>query len=370
MVGGAPIKKRSKMTIDSPSGPMRRPVWAFFFSIWKGEIWMQAKRGRWFWALLAALALVSIALLALWLEKESSEGRIAVVNGSVITQEDFDREMSRVQHRLVSMGKSLIDSEIPEVKKEVLEDLINRELLYQESQRKGIKVDEAAINDRVMALKKRFPSEAEFKSALIEANLSEAAIKPQIRRGLAIQRFIDTHIVQKAAVSDQEVKAFYEKRPGLFRQPEQVRASHILIKVDPKADELKRAAAQQKIEEIQQRLQRGEDFAALAQEFSQGPSSAKGGDLGYFSQGQMVKPFEEMAFALMPGDVSDIVETRFGYHLIKVIEKKPETTIGFEDIKDRLGNYLKQERVQKEVSLYVQKLKEEAEVERFLTEGP
>ena len=283
VLGGAPIKRRSKMTIDSSSGPMKRPVWAFF---WKGEIWMQAKRGRWFWALAAALALVSIALLALWLEKESSEGTVAVVNGSVITQEDFNREMSRVQQRLVSMGKPLIDSEIPEVKKEVLEDLINRELLYQGRQRKGIKVDEAAINDRVMALKKRFPSEAEFKSALIEANLSEAALKPQIRRGLAIQQFIDTHIVQKAAVSDQEVKAFYENRPGLFRQPEQVRASHIRIKVDPKADELKRAAAQQKIEEIQQRLQKGEDFAALAQEFSQGPSSAKGGDLGYFSQGQ------------------------------------------------------------------------------------
>ena len=126
--------------------------------------------------------------------------------------------------------------------------------------------------------------------------------------------------------------------------------------------------ARKKIEKIQQKLQQGEDFAALAKEFSQGPSSFKGGDLGYFGRGQMVKSFEKAAFGLMPGDASDIIETRFGYHLIKVIERKPETLIAFEDIKDRLGQYLMQEKVRREVSSYVQKLKEKAKVERLLTE--
>ena len=112
----------------------------------------------------------------------------------------------------------------------------------------------------------------------------------------------------------------------------------------------------------------GEEFAVLAKEFSEGPSSANGGDLGNFRRGQMVKPFEEAVFTLRPGEVSDIVETEFGYHLIKVIDKKPETTIAYEDIKDRLEQHLKQEKVQREVSLYVEKLKEKAKVERFLTE--
>jgi len=367
--GDAPIKRRSKMTIDSSSGAIRSLVGAFLFSIWKGEIRMQRKPGRWFWALVAAMSLAWIALPALALEKQPSEGKVAVVNGTVITQEDFDREMGRVRQQLLSRGKPLTDSQIPEIKKEVLENLINRELLYQESQRKAIKVDEAAINERVMALKKRFPSEAEFKTALIKANLSEADIRLQIKRGLAIEQFITKHFVEKVAVSDKELRAYYDNHPHSFKQPGQVRASHILIKVDPQAEQSQRAEARKRIEEIQQKLQKGEDFATLAKGFSEGPSSAKGGDLGYFRRGQMVKPFEEAAFALKPGEVSDLVETRFGYHLIKVIEKKPETKMSYEEIKDKLGHYLRQQKAQKEVSVYLQKLKEKAKVERFLTEG-
>ena len=330
---------------------------------------MKTKHGRWFWALLVVLVFLSISLLALALENQPSKDKIAVVNGSVITQEDFDREMSRVQRQFLNMGKHLNDSQMPKIKKEVLENLIGFELLYQESQKKAIKIDEATINEQVMTLKKRFPSEAEFKSALTKVNLSEVAIKNQIARGLAIEQLIGTYVTKKDTVSDQEIKAFYESHPGLFKQLEQVRASHILIKVDPQANEVKRAEAQKKIKEIQQKLQKGEDFATLAKALSEGPSKAEGGDLGYFSRGRMVKSFEEAAFALRPNEVSDIVETKFGYHLIKVIEKRPETTTAFEDAKDKLGQYLKQQKAEKEVSIYVHELKEKAKVERFLTEG-
>ena len=330
---------------------------------------MQTRRERWFWALVTAMILAGISLPALALEKQSSQGPVAVVNGSVITQEDFDRKMIRVQERFARMGKPPIESQISEIKKEVLEDLINRELLYQESQRKGIKVDQAAVNEEVTALKKKFASEAEFNNALIKANLSEATIKAQFKQGLAIQQFIDTHIVQRATVSDQEIKAFYESRLDLFKQPEQVRASHILIKVDPQADKSKGIEARKKLLTIKEKLEKGEDFATFAQELSQCPSSAKGGDLGYFRRGQMVKPFEEAAFALKPGEVSDVVETRFGYHLIKVIDKKPESTISYEEIKDKLQEHLKQQKVRNQIALCIEELKGKAKVDRFLTEN-
>ena len=329
---------------------------------------MQQRGKRTFWTPIMALALASVVSLSVAGEKNLSQNKAAVVNGSVITEADLKREMAGAQRRLSSMGRHLDDSQLLEIKKEAIERLIERELLYQESQKKGIKLDETAVNEQLEILKKRFPSKAEFKNALSKMNMSEARVKSEFTRGMAIQKFINNGLVQKITVSDREIKTYYDSNPDFFEQSEQVRAHHILVKVDPKGDASQKAESHKKIEKIQQKLHKGEDFTALAKEFSQCPSSAKGGDLGYFNRGQMVKPFEDAAFALKPGEVSDIVETKFGYHLIKVVDKKPKSTIAYEDVKDKLGQYLKQEKVKKEVSLYVEKLKQKAKIERFLAE--
>jgi peptidyl-prolyl cis-trans isomerase C len=331
---------------------------------------MKIQHGCWFLALVIAMNLAWIALPALAGEKQTPEGRVAVVNGSLITQADFVRAMDRVQRRLTGAGKSLDDSQLLVIRKEVLEGLINAELLYQESQRDGIEVEQGAIDKQLKTLKGRFPNEDIFKSALTKADLSEADLRSEIGRGLAIQQFITKEFVERVAVSTKEVRAYYDGHPQDFKQPEQVRASHILVKNNRHADESQRAEAGEKIRQIQQKLQEGEDFASLAKAFSQCPSSAKGGDLGYFRRGQMVKPFEDVAFALEPGEVSDPVETKFGYHLIKVTDKKPEKTIPYEDIKESIEQYLKDKKTEKEVSIYVQRLKENAKVERFLAETP
>lgn len=329
---------------------------------------MQQRGKRTFWAPIMALALASVVSLSVAGEKNLSQNKAAVVNGSVITQADLKREMAGAQRRPSSMGKPLDDSQLLEIKKEAIERLIERELLYQESQKKGIKLDETAVNEQLETLKKRFPSEAEFKNALSKMNMSEGRVKSEFTRGMAIQKFINNELVQKITVSDKEIKTYYDSNPDFFEQSEQVRAHHILVKVDPKGDASQKAESHKKIEKIQQKLHKGEDFTALAKEFSQCPSSAKGGDLGYFDRGQMVRPFEDAAFALKRGEVSDIVETKFGYHLIKVVDKKAKSTIAYNDVKDRLGQYLKQEKVKKEVSLYVEKLKQKAKIEKFLAE--
>ncbi len=330
---------------------------------------MQTRHAGCFWVLITAMGLLWFGLPAWAVEKQASKGKIALVNGSVITQGDFDREMSRVQRQLASRGQGLGNAQLPAIQKEVLESLISRELLYQESQTNGIKVEEGAIGEQLNTLKKRFPGEEEFKNALAKMSLTEADVRSQITMGLAIQQFIDKQYVQKIKVSDKETKAYYDGHPDLFKQPEQVRGSHILIKVDPGAKESEKAEARKKIQVVREQLQKGGDFAALAQEFSQGPSATKGGDLGYFRRGQMVKPFEEAAFALKPGDVSGIVETRFGYHLIKVTDKKPKTTIPYEDVKNKLQEYLKQEKVQAQLNPYIEELKGKAKIERFFAES-
>ena len=328
---------------------------------------MQAKPRRWLWTLLTALALASVFSCLAAEEKETSQDKVAVVNGSVITRAEFDREMRLTQRRSSSMGKTVPDSQLSALKEETLERLIDRELLYQESQNKGIKVDKAALDEK---FKKQFPDEAKLKSILSGMNLTEDAIKSQWIQGMAIRKFIDKEFVPKVAVSEKEIKDYYDSHPDYFKQPEEVRASHILIKVDSKADESQKAEVRKTLEEIEQRIKKGEDFSALAKESSQCSSNSKGGDLGFFRRGQMVKPFEEAAFSLKPGQVSDIVETRFGYHLIKVVEKKPEGTIPYKDAKDRIQERLKKEKVQKEVSSYLAKVKETAKVERFLMEAP
>jgi peptidyl-prolyl cis-trans isomerase C len=322
-----------------------------------------------FWRLLIVLTLITLASPAYVGESQSAEQKVAVVNGTVIKQAEFDSEMSRVLERLQRTGRIPNDLERSQIKKQVLENLIARELLYQESQKKGIKVDQKEIEEQITALKGRFPSEVEFKNALSTANLTEADLRFQFERDVAIRKLLDDQIGGKSTVSEKESRAYYDSNLASFKKSEQVRASHILIKVDPGADEAKKAEARTKIESLQAKLKNGEDFGALAKEYSEGPSGPKGGDLGFFGRGQMVKPFEEVAFSMKPGQVSGMVETRFGYHLIMVTERTPESTLSYEEVKDRLEQYLKQQKVQEEIAAYVETLKSNAKIERFVKEG-
>ena len=332
---------------------------------------MQTRRIGCYVLLLAAMSLSIIALPATApaVDNQVTNDKVAVVNGTMIPKEDLDREAARVYQQLSISGKSLGEPQLKEIQKEILETLISKELLYQESQIKGINIEDDAVTTQMNTLKARFPGEVEYKKALEQMVISETALKLELRKGLAIQKLIDQEIVQKTKVSDEEIKAFYDGEPASFKKPEQVKASHILIKVEPDADDAKKAAARKKIEDVQMKIKKGGDFEALAKEYSEGHSGPKGGDLGYFGRGQMVKPFEETAFALKPGEVSDVVETRFGYHLIKVVDKKPGTIISYDETKDKIKQFLVQQKSRKQLDLYIEKLKGKAKIERFLPES-
>ncbi len=196
--------------------------------------------------------------------------------------------------------------------------------------------------------------------------LTEDEVKMQISRGLAIRALIEQQIASKIVITDTETKAYYDGNSQMFKQPAQVKASHILIKVDAGADDAQKAEARKKIEMVQQKIKAGGDFAELAKEYSEGPSNSRGGDLGLFRRGQMVKPFEDAAFAMQANEVSDIIETRFGYHIIKVYEVKPEQTLAYADIKDKLNQRIKQEKVEKDANLYISQLKKDAKIEKYL----
>jgi peptidyl-prolyl cis-trans isomerase C len=309
-------------------------------------------------------------VLSLWTTasgtEKNTEAKVAVANGAVITKAQLDREMAAVKQRLMKERGPIPNEQLENLEKSVLESLIDRELISQEAQKEGYKVENAQVDQRMKELQGRFPSQTDFQAALGQMGLSEDDLRSQIKRELTLQQFIDKKFAPEAVVTDEKAKTYYETHPEAFMQPEQVRARHILIKVEPGASETEKAASLKKLADIQGRVKKGEDFAKLATEFSDGPSKTKGGDLGYFRRGQMVKPFENAAFALKPGEVSDIVETQFGYHLIKSVDKKPESKIAYEEVKARLKEYLKQEKIRELIRSYIQELKTKAKVERFL----
>ncbi len=316
--------------------------------------------------IIAILVFVLFFLPAMATDEKPVGEKVAVVNGVVITRTQYDKELSVHLERVSRQGGQISDDQMAELKEDILEGLIEREVLYQESQKAGIKITEQRVNDQMAGIKKRFPNEEEFKKALVGMNLTEEEVSEQIQRGLAIRELIDQKVANKVVITDEETKTYYAGNPQLFKQPAQVKASHILIKVEPAADDAKKAEARKKIEGIQQKLKAGGDFAELAKEYSEGPSGPRGGDLGYFSRGQMVKPFEDAAFSMKTDEVSGLVETRFGYHLIKVYDIKPEQTLAYADVKDQIAQRLKQERIEKDATRYVEDLKKGASVEKSL----
>ena len=312
------------------------------------------------------LTLILMPAFAWAAEKKAPGDKVAVVNGVTINQGTYDRELNFFVRRAATGGKQIPDAQMAQMKNEVLESLIERELLFQESKKKGIQVKSEAVSDQLQKIKQRYPNQEEFKKLLSSMGLTESDVLSQIARGMAIQELIDKEVAEKIKVSDEETKSFYDRNPQLFQQPEQVKASHILIKVQSNAPDEQKAEARKKIETVQKKVQQGEDFATLAKTYSEGPSGPRGGDLGYFRRGQMVKPFEEAAFSLKPNETSDIVETQFGYHLIKVDDKKPAKKMAYAEVKDRLSEHLKKQKTDSETNAYIETLRKDAKIEKFL----
>jgi len=313
-----------------------------------------------------ALALMLVSAVVFAADKKAPGDMVAVVNGSIITQGEFDRVLDYELKRAAQSGQQIPDDVMPKMQNNILDSLIVGELLLQESKKKGIQVKPETVTEQLTNIKKRFPSEAEFNKALEENKMTESKIKADIERDMAIQQLLEKEVDQKVQITDEESKTFYDTNPQLFQQPERVKASHILIKVDEGATEEKKAEARKKIKEVQQKVQKGEDFAELAKTYSEGPSAPKGGDLGLFGRGQMVKPFEDAAFSLKPNETSDIVETKFGYHLIKVVEEQPAKKVAYADVQERINKHLKDQKLRTERQLYFDKLKKDAKIEKFL----
>lgn len=319
---------------------------------------------------IVGFVMVFLAFMATSLQAETGVPKkgddfVAKVNTSGISQKDFDRTYNAAQQQFANIGNAPGQNSTVNLKKEVLDRLIDFELMYQDSMNRNIVVDDALLNENFAAFQKQFGKDEDFAKFLETNNISADEMKEQIKRKMAIQSLqqaLQPELLAKSTVQDKEVEDFYNENIDKLKQPEQVKASHILIKVDQAADEAAKADARKKMDDILKKIQAGDDFAELARANSQCPSNANGGDLGFFGRGQMVKPFEDAAFGLNPGEVSDIVETQFGFHVIKMEEKKAAATPPFKEMQENIEKYLTQLNLEKAQQNYLQELRDKAKI--------
>jgi peptidyl-prolyl cis-trans isomerase C len=258
--------------------------------------------------------------------------------------------------------------EDPGVYRQALQQAIVRELLFQEAVKRKIAADDAQVEQTYNEARVRFKDDKAWEAMLKGQGWDPQSFRNEVRIHHTIQALM-AKVADEAhpQATDQEAQAFYDSHPGVFDTGERVKASHILVRVPQGATGPAKEELRKKADAILQRVRAKEDFAALARQSSEDPGSASnGGDLGAFGRGQMVPPFEQAAFALKPGEVSGIVETPFGFHIIKVVERFPARKLPFAEVKERLKMEMVQQKRQRAQQATVNALRAQAKIETFL----
>lgn len=263
----------------------------------------------------------------------AAERIAAIVNKSVILSSDVDDQTQQAAARYnvdpddsVSMAK---------LRKEVLGQLVEKQVILAEATRLGITVPpkdvSTAVDQEIGQLKQRLGGDAAFQTALAQEKTTEAALRkryePDVKDQLVIMRTVGREVQNKVTVTDAEVRAYYQaNRDSIQKKPESLKLAHILVAFEPDSQQVRKARVRaDSIRTVLGKPGRAASFPDLAAQLSDDPSGRRGGDLGTFGKGDMVPEFEEVAFQLKPMEISNPVRTRFGYHVIQVLEHFPAT---------------------------------------------
>lgn len=284
---------------------------------------------------------------------------LARVNGEGVEKADFDRLIKNME---LGAGQPIPAERRDEILRRSLDQLITYTLLTQETKARKIAVTDVEIDGRLAEMRKPFPDEAAFRKALSERGMTVERLRQDARIDMEISKMMDAEVANLPPIADDQARDFYQKNPDKFQQPEAVRASHILIPTG-QADEAGKKKLRAQAEAILKQAKGGADFAQLAREHSKDGSASQGGDLNFFTRGQMVPAFDKVAFELKPGDISGIVETQFGYHIIKVAERRAAAAVPFEQVSERIRQFLADQQKQSRSEAFVASLKKKARIE-------
>jgi peptidyl-prolyl cis-trans isomerase C len=289
---------------------------------------------------------------------------LARVNSEKVERWEFDNAVKRMEARA---GGPVPPDKRDEVLRGVLDQLVAYHLLAQESRARKLPIADSDVDARLADIRKTFPTEEAFKQGIAAQGLTLDQLKLQAKSSLEVAKVIDIEVNSKVAVTDAEVKAFYDQNLDRFKQGDSVHAAHILIGVPQNATAEQKAEAKAKAAVLLKTIKAGGDFATLAKANSQDPGSApNGGDVGFFPKGQMTPAFEEAAFKLKPGTMSGVVETPFGFHIIKVIERRAPRTAPFDEVSGQIKDFLMQGQREQKLERFVEQVKAKGKIEMLV----
>jgi peptidyl-prolyl cis-trans isomerase C len=290
---------------------------------------------------------------------------VATVNGDQISKAQLDEAFDKAVQMTGVKATDLTPEQKLEGYRQILDELITEKLVNKAAA--GVSVPQADVDAQIAKIKAQFPSDEDFSKQLSQVGQTPEQLGETIKKMLQQQRWLESQLSDKTEVSDEEAKKFYEENKTEFEQPETVKASHILFRVNKEDSE---EVVNQKLKAAQgaeARAKKGEDFSALAKELSEEPGAKEsGGDLGFFPKDRMVPEFAEVAFSEKVGEISNPVRTQFGWHVIKVTEKKPAGTLPYEEVKTQLITYLKAKKQEEAAQQVLKSLRDSAKVESTL----
>ncbi len=305
---------------------------------------------------------------------ETGQDSVAVtVNGVEITDDEIDKIIEPILAKMAKQGQAPSPERMEQMKKmfrqQATERMIIDQLIDEKAKQANVVITEEELDSRIQeiaSMQKPPMSVEDFKKNLEDRGENFDQVKQQIEKGFLFRKLMQAQAADSINITIEDANQFYQENHGRYEMPEQIKASHILITpdtTDPNADPNEaKAKAKAKAEELLEQIKAGGDFAELAKANSDCPSSRNGGDLGLFSRGRMVPAFETVAFELEIGQISDVVETRFGYHIIKVADHKDAETKTFEQVKGEIMQQLSQRKQRELARQYLESLKAEADI--------
>lgn len=289
---------------------------------------------------------------------------VVTVNGKAMDQAELDKQLNRI---LNTAKGQLPEEQLEKIKgsmqKQIIEHFITKTLLSAECDRLNITVTDKDLEDKLDTYKARLPKGMTLESALQQGGVSMEEMKDNISFSLKVEKLVELKTKDNPKPSEEDIKKYFETNKKQFSSPEKVHARHILIKIDKADDEKTKKEKKDKINSLREQLLKGADFEQLAKEHSDCPSGkSKGGDLGTFPRGRMVKEFEEAAFSQKVNEIGPVVETKFGYHIIQVLGKTEASSKTLEESKDNIINRIQQKDKSKVTGELIKSLREKAKI--------